>query len=385
MSKDGSVYRKLQQHLDKMPIGYPATESGVEIRVLKHLFTPKEAEIATKLRMLPESIKHIYRRVRKMEMEVSKDELKEILDQMVEKGAIYGIKRGKKGYYKNAHLIIGSYEFQVKRITREFMNDMHQYLDEAYANEYLSTKIHQLRTIPIEKTISPEDHIYTYDNLRRLVNKISGPFGVADCVCRIGHDLIGQACKKTNLRESCLMFRKAAEYYINNNYARPISKEECLDILKKAEEEGLVLQSGNSRRLNFICTCCGCCCEGLKIVNRFPNPAQFYMSTYYARVDEKLCTGCETCINRCQMNAITMVNDLAVVDRNYCIGCGLCVKTCPKQAIKLRKKDNVEVPPRDSFRLFLKIMSKKSGKWAVFKLFLNMIKNMRTYIFYLLK
>jgi hypothetical protein len=68
MSKYGSVYRKLQQHLDKLPIGYPATESGVEIRVLKHLFTPKEAEIATKLRMLPESIKHIYRRVRKMEI-----------------------------------------------------------------------------------------------------------------------------------------------------------------------------------------------------------------------------------------------------------------------------------------------------------------------------
>ena len=381
MSNSSNVYRDLQQHLDKYPIGYPPTESGVEIELLKLLFTPKEAEIAAKLKEMPETIRHIYGRVKnKVD---SKEELKGFLDNMAKKGAIFGKKKGKKVYYRNAMLIIGIYEFQVTRITKEFMKLMHQYIDEVFAKELLQTKIHQLRTIPIEESISLETHVYTYDNVIQLIKKAHGEIGVAECVCRKGHDLLEQNCKLTDLRETCLVFKQTANYHISQGFARPISKNEAIEILRKAEDAGLVLQPGNSKRLGFICTCCGCCCEGLKIANKYPRPAELYTSTYYAEIDQELCKGCKTCIKRCQMNAITIMDDIASVDLKFCIGCGLCVLKCPTKSITLKKKEKIRIPPRGHFRLFLSITKEKYGSWAAFKLILKTIFSFKLY--YLLK
>ena len=62
MNDEIEVYRELQKHIDKMPVGFPSTKSGVEIRILKHLFTPEEAKIALNLSALPESLERIHRR-----------------------------------------------------------------------------------------------------------------------------------------------------------------------------------------------------------------------------------------------------------------------------------------------------------------------------------
>jgi len=381
MSKTADVYRELQKHLDKLPIGFPQTKSGVEIKILKLLFTPIEAEIAAKLKIMPETIGPIYRRVKKKVG--SKQQLRELLDSMDKKGAISGRRKGKRIYYRNAMFIIGIYEFQVNRMTKEFMTLMHQYIDEAFGEEILRTSIHQLRTIPIEKSISNESRAYTYDNILRLIRKVPGPFGVAECVCRTGHDLIGKKCKQTELRESCLVFGQTALYHINHGYARPIKRAEVLEILRKAEKAGLVLQPGNSKRLGFICTCCGCCCEGLLIVNRFPRPAEFYTSSYQASVEPIACSGCGTCVKRCQMKAISMQDNIATVNLEYCIGCGLCVPTCPTKAIKLIKKRKRKKPPRGHFRLVIRITRKKSGNWGAFKLILKTIFSLKLY--YILK
>lgn len=149
MSKTHSVYRELQRHLDKLPVGFPRTESGVEIRILKLLFTPKEAKVAMKLRPIPETLRHIYRRVKK-DVD-SKEELRELLNSMTEKGAISGRKKGNRIYYRNILFIIGVYEYQVTRLTKEFMELMHQYIDEGFADELFKTGNHQLRVVPIEK------------------------------------------------------------------------------------------------------------------------------------------------------------------------------------------------------------------------------------------
>jgi len=349
MSKTQTVYRELQKHMDKLPVGFPQTESGVEIRILKLLFSPKEAIIATKLKTIPETIRTIFRRVKK---EVnSKEELRVLLNNLVEKGAIFGKKKGKRIYYANAMFVIGVYEFQVPRLTSEFMVLMHQYIDEAYAEEFIKTGIHQLRTVPIEKSLSLESRVYKYDDIIKLVKKVKGPFGVAECVCRIGHDLLDQRCTQTELRESCLVFHQTARYYINHGYARPITREESIEILRNAEEAGLVLQPGNSKQLGFICTCCGCCCEGLRLANKFPRPSEFYISNYHAEVNENECSGCKACISRCQMKAISQLDNVSSVNLDFCIGCGLCVTTCPMKAITLKKNKKKEKLPRSGFRL----------------------------------
>jgi len=264
----------LQKHLDRLPIGFPATESGVEIRILKHLFTPEEVKIATQLSMLPEPLSRIYKRVQKRG--VSIQELERLLDHMVDKGSIMMSKKDGEKLYGNAMLAIGMYEFQVERLTKDFAEDWLQYLDEAFAGEAGRTKIPQVRTIPIEKSIPQEYHVSSYDDVRQIVENIKGLIVVANCVCRQTKDVVGESCTKTDLRETCLLFGDGAQQYLDWGIARSITREEALDILRKAQEAGLVLQPQNTQRPEFVCCCCGDCCGMLAAVKKFPHLAESY-------------------------------------------------------------------------------------------------------------
>ena len=360
ISKD--IYRKLQEHLDTMPVGFPATKSGVEIRVLKHLFTPEYAEIALKLKFQPEPLKKIYRRFKKSGMQL--EELERNLDDMFFKGLI---NRGSKDigdsiekYYAAAALAVGMYEYQVGKLTKEFYTDHEQYVDEAFIDEYNSSGIPQLRIIPIEETLEFEQVIASYDDMRALIEIVGEPIAVAECICRQAKDMMGEPCSKTNLVESCFTFRAAAEQYIERGQARKINKEEALEILRKAEEDGLVLQPGNSLRPMNICTCCGCCCGILTHQKKIPEPAKFFATNFYAEVDEDSCIGCGTCVERCNMDAIEVEDAIAKVDLTRCIGCGVCVPTCTSDAIKLRKKEEEILPPRNTLATYMTIMDKKA-------------------------
>ncbi len=381
MSEESQIYRELQKYLDKLPVGFPKTDSGVEIRVLKHLFTPLEAQIALKLDTIPEPVNKIYRHVKKIVN--SKENLKAHLEEMDKKGAIFGSGKGKRKYYRLQVLVAGMYEFQINRLTKEFMSDFNQYIEEGFAEEITRTNIYQVRTVPVEKALNYRNKVFLYDDIRRLIKKTNGKIGLADCICRKGQDLLGKPCKKTSLRESCLMFRRIADYYISHNFAKPISKEIALEILDKAENEGLILQTGNYQKLSFICTCCSCCCEGLKMVKKFDSPAKFYTSSYYARIDYSLCKKCKTCINRCNMEAISFNNEKIYINKNKCIGCGICVVKCPSKAIELTRKEKIKKPPYGAFALFLKILYKKAGALPVIKIVLKAI--LKTRLSYLIR
>jgi len=90
MINQDDVYRKLREEINKMPIPFSETASGVELRLLKHLFTPEEAQIALNLNILPETIIRIHKRVKKSGIEITQMELEEMLDNLVNKGAILG-------------------------------------------------------------------------------------------------------------------------------------------------------------------------------------------------------------------------------------------------------------------------------------------------------
>ena len=369
MDNESQIYRDLQKHLDRMPVSYPATESGVEIRLLKHLFTPEEAKIATQLSMIPEPVERIYKRAKKSGMSI--EELREILDRLVHKGCIVASQKGDEKLYGNAPLAIGMYEFQVDRLTKDFAKDFLQYLDEAFAEEIAKTRIPLLRTIPVGKSIPvPEKYqVSSYDNVKKLVENAPGPVAVANCICRQVKDLVGESCAQTDLRETCLIISPdEAKYYVDVGIGRYITKEECLDILEKVQEAGLVLQPVNALRPEAICCCCGDCCGILMFVKKFPRPADYYATNYYAEVDAELCTGCQICIERCQLGALFMTNGVASINLDRCIGCGNCVVTCESNAIQLKKKEEEALPPKDMSDLYTKILSKKVGKWNMLKI-----------------
>ncbi len=360
MATQNKVYRDLQKHLDTLPIGYPSAESGAEIRLLKRLFTPEEAKLATQLSWLPESPKQIYERVKKTGMSI--EELELMLDRMFKKGLIS--KRTEKGekLYGNAFLAIGMYELQVNRLTKDFLDDFWQYFNEAFVFEASRTKIPQLRTIPVEKSIPAERFVADYDSVRNLINHVSGEFAVANCICRQERDIRGQRCSVSDIRETCLLFDDIAENYISMGIGRPISKEEVFGILDKAQEAGFVLQPTNSVKPEAICCCCGDCCGVLSTLRQLPRPVEFYATNHYAVVDIALCSGCEECVKRCQLDALKIEDDVAVINLDRCIGCGNCVAICPASAVTLHKKEKELVPPKDWNALYASIMTKKTEK-----------------------
>ncbi|MFX1585689.1 MAG: 4Fe-4S binding protein [Promethearchaeota archaeon] len=352
------IYRDLQKHLNKMPVGYPETESGVEVRILKHLFTPEQVELALYLKYQPLPLEKVYRKVKKLGINI--EELEKKLDEMYHKGLINYGKSGDEKFYANAPLAIGMYEYQLNSLTEVFVKDIYQYFEESFIDEYNKSGIPQLRTIPIGQSLTPKQTVSTYDDLRTIIENIGEPIAVAECICRKAKDLIDEPCKKTNLREICFSFRRAADAYIERGFGKKISKDEALNLLEKAEEDGLVIQPGNSMRPMCICCCCDCCCELLVSQNRLPEPAQFFATNYFAEVDEDLCIGCGTCEERCNMDAVHVEDAIAQVDKKRCIGCGVCVPTCTSEAIKLYKKDNEIIPPKNTAATYVAIMDKKA-------------------------
>ncbi len=361
ISDNDDIYRELQKHLDTLPIGYPATESGVELRILKQLFTPDEAKVATKLSFSFDSLENIYQRVNDKELSI--EHLEQLLESSVSKGASIGKKVGDKEYYANAMFMIGMYDMQSHRKNEnilDFWDESSKYFKEGMDLEFMRSGICQFRVIPIEKSLTPEFEITSYDDIRGIIEKIETPIVVAECVCRHKKDLHGEPCKQTDLRETCFVLRDIfAQMYIEHGWGRIISKEEALEILDKAEEDGLVYEPGNAQRPGTLCCCCGDCCGYLSDIKQLPKPTEFLKSNYYAEVDSDECTGCGTCIERCSMNAITLVDEISEVNRDRCIGCGACVPTCPSEAIKLHKKEQENLPPQDWDELYQEILKNK--------------------------
>jgi electron transport complex protein RnfB len=364
MPEGQDVYRRLQQHLDRMPVGFPATATGIELKILRRLFTPEEAEVALLLGMLPERLERIHRRDQGGAR--SREQLERILDRLADKGAILGgrafaARDGKKRYSK-APLAIGIYELQVDRLTEELEADVAEYTQEAFGRALLTGKTNQLRTVPVNARFVPERRVGRYDDARALLQESRGPFAVMNCVCRQGRDLRGERCRQTDVRRTCLALRSVARSVVALGTGVEVTRQEALALVEQAEREAMVLQPANTLDPLFMCFCCGCCCGMLRAAKLFPRPAEYLHSNYYAVVAGELCSDCQACRPRCPMEALgTSQDGVTAVDLDRCIGCGLCVSTCPTGAIRLAAKAAPIVPPRDRTALYLRILRERYG------------------------
>jgi ferredoxin len=265
----------------------------------------------------------------------------------------------KVNLYQCAFLAVGMFEYQVKRLTKEYFEDFLQYMDEGYLDELASTKINQLRTIPVEESITVDHNVASYDQLENLLENASR-ISVMPCVCRKGQDLIGEPCKQTDMRELCFVLNDSVEHVLELGWGREITKEEARAIFKKVQEDGLIIQPGNVLDPSYICCCCGCCCCVVTNLKKLERPWEMITTNYYAQVAPDLCIGCETCVERCQMEAISINDSIAEINKKLCIGCGNCISTCPEGALTLKKKEKGISPPKNNTELYLKIMDKKA-------------------------
>ncbi len=357
------IYIQLAEHLDRLPGGFPSTDSGVERRILKLLFSPAEARLACHLTLLSETVPVIALRSG-LEIEKAAD----MLEQMAQKGLVF--KSSPPPRYMAAQFVVGIWEYQVGRLDAGLVADMEEYMPLLFDTDAWQASP-QMRTIPVGRSVDTKLAILPHENAATLIQEKES-FVVTPCICRKEQKMMGKGCDRP--LEACISFGAADSYYIETGAGRRATRDEVLEILRLADKSGLVLQASNGKDISWICCCCGCCCGVLRNLKQVPRPADLVAAPFTARLDPDLCNGCGVCEKRCQMEALEIVNEQAHLADSKCIGCGLCVSTCPTGALTLERKPVNQQPrvPLNTATSMLRLAWKRkvTGPGELFKMFL---------------
>jgi electron transport complex protein RnfB len=333
-----SWYERLAAALNRLPNSFPRTKSGIEITLLKKIFLPEEANLAGQLTGTMEPAAAIAKRVGLTEAETTKR-----LKAMLERDFVWG--DPEEGVFRLAPFIVGIYESQMETMDHELAHLFEEYLDQG-GIEIMRPQPAIHRVIPAQKAAKTE-WILPYDKLRELLVSCN-TFRVRDCICRKQQDLVRTRKCSFPLHVE-LIFYTAGEP--SGSPVPPfVSKEEALAVLDKTEEIGLVHTVSNvAEGVYYVCNCCGCCCGILRGITEFGIEKSVAAANYYSVIDPEKCQGCGTCIERCQMKAVSTQGEISVVNRAKCIGCGLCVTGCPADAARLERKPEAEIvnPPKN--------------------------------------
>ena len=331
------VYEQLAEALDKLPNAFPRTSSNVELSILKKLFSPDEASLASQLSGSMESAETIAKRIG-----LSPKETESKLTQMVKRGFLWHKNEGEKPLFRLAPFVVGIYEAQLENMDHELAHLVEEYLANGGAAGIMKPQPAIHRVIPAQKAVKSE-WILPYDDVKAVLLE-SKTFRLNDCICRKQQDQIGHKC--TFPLRTCLSFSSSE----SRQTPYDISKEEALAFLDKTEEIGLVHTVSNVMKgIGYVCNCCGCCCGILRGITEWGIDNSVAYANYYAVIDPDECLGCGTCRKRCHVQAISEKDGVSVVDRKKCIGCGLCATGCPSGAAKLLRKPENEIvnPPTD--------------------------------------
>ena len=334
------IYRKVAGVLDTLPNGFPATESGVEIKLLKKVFTPEQAALFCEMRLTFETAGEIAERTGR-----PSEGLMEMLVSMAKAGQLFTVKLGDTHYFKMLPWVFGIYEFQGARMDREFA-ELHDEYFAMFGRQFFSLRPQLMQVLPVEEKIADGENVLPYERVSSLI-EAGQSFLVNDCICKKKQAFLGRPCDRPV--QVCLAIAPIPGVFDNSPQGRVISRSEAYELLKRTEAEGLVHLTSNVQFGSFyICNCCKCCCGVLEAVNRLGIPAEDVVNAhYYAVIDPDACIGCGLCSEkRCQVAAVEEREGVHRIIRERCIGCGLCVGTCPAGAIRLfHKERNALAPP----------------------------------------
>ncbi len=330
------AYERLADALDRLPNGYPRTESGLEIRILERICSPEEAGLAALLTATPEPAATIAGRAGRPTRSV-----RHALFALARRGIVWLEEEGEVRF-RLAPFIVGIYEAQRELLDHELAHLVEDYLAGGGARGIMAPRPALHRVLPAASTVKSEA-ILPYDDVRALLMEQSG-FRVGECICRVQQERLGETCSFPT--KVCLSFSATGAR------ARPgdLTRDEALALLDMTEQVGLVHTVTNvTEGVGYICNCCGCCCGILRGITEFGIADSIAYANYVAFIDPELCADCGTCVERCQVGAIAEGEGFSVVDPTRCIGCGLCVTGCPNEVARLERKPESEIvhPPLD--------------------------------------
>ena len=327
------IYHRLAQVLDTLPNGFPATESGVEIRLLMRVFTPEQAGLFCDLRLTFETAGEIAVRTGR-----PAEGLENLLAGMADAGQVMMIELEGTRFFRMLPWVFGIYEFQLHRMDQEFAEAVEGYWP-AFGRQFFANKPQLMQTLAVEEAIPFGQETLPYERVSTIIEN-GQSFRVNECVCKRERSLVGHSCDRPT--DVCLAVAPVPGVFDKSVHGRVITREEAYTLLDRAEEAGLVHLTANVQFGQFyICNCCKCCCGVLRAINDFRIPAQQVVNAHYrAEIDPAACIGCGICAGeRCQVGAIEESGDAYRVVPDRCIGCGLCIRHCPAEAMRLVHKD----------------------------------------------
>jgi len=336
-----NIYNRLAGVLDTLPNGFPSSESGVEIKLLKKIFTPVQADLFCDMRLTFETAEQLAMRTGR-----PLEGMEEMLISMGEAGQLFAIQLGEQWFFKMLPWVFGIYEFQLSRLDREFAQLNEEY-GPIFARQFYKEKPQLMQVLPIEEEISVQHDALPYERVSKIIEQ-GQSFRASECICKKEQALLGKPCDRPV--QVCLAIAPLPGIFDDSPHGRVLTRDEAYELLKQSEEAGLVhLTSNIQNGQYYICNCCKCCCGVLRSINELGIPADDVVNShYYAVIDAEECISCGVCLeDRCQVGAIEEAGDAYRIMQEKCIGCGLCIATCPTQAIHLihKEPDKRETPP----------------------------------------
>jgi ferredoxin len=334
---DAQAYKRLAEHLDALPNGFPPTADGRELLILQKLFTPEEADLAARLSSTPETAEEVAARTG-----LDAAEIRDPLKSMARRGLIEAGVKDKALAFESMPFVVGFYEMQVHRMDAELARLVEDYFQGGFS-QMLSVEPQFHRVIPAHEAEHESLEVRPFESAAAIVNSMQS-WGVLDCICRKQKALIGQVCKHPI--DVCLAMDAHPGAFDASPNLRSLSRDEAMATLRRASEAGLVHTVTNSvEGISYICNCCTCSCGILRGMAELGLANVIASSPFVNTVESVLCTGCEACLEACQFNALSMDGALARVDRDRCVGCGVCVLACADEALVLVRRPEDEIKP----------------------------------------